>query len=158
MVLTQSRALPLAFVLGLVVLGLQPAHADLLQQKAVIGFPIDGVIQIAQINSTGTGAHRLAVLHANYLLGLQWSARRNAYDQTFFTQGSFGNGVIKMVIADGDGDGRNDIVVFANDYSGHSVVNAYRAPTGAPLTNMHRPEIGTAPLAQHSDGATGDEI
>src|SRR3954469_12861661 len=167
------RELPRSILLltsaGLVSLVLAAsAMADFgMQQKAAVGFPIDGVIEIAQIDPGGNGAHRLAVLQGSYLMGLQWSPRRNGYDQTFFIQldfalagSSYGFGGSHMVQADVNADSRNDIVVFAS-YPSEGFA-AYDSATGALLMTgkfLERPEIASdAVLAMDIDGVPGDEM
>lgn len=162
MIRPRISLLLLAFVAAL------SARADLrLQQKAVIGFPVGDIAKIAQIDRGSAGPHRLAVLSGDYLLALQWSPVRNAYDQTFFVPLSFPEpyndfkvGGATMTFADVDGDGRNDIVVFAAYPS--SVVAAYDSATGALLRTF---DLGAstdfsadAVVAQDIDGQPGDEM
>lgn len=143
------------------------AHAELrLQQKVVIGFPVDGVMEIAQIDPNGPGPHRLAVLQGSYLLGLQWSPQRNAYIQTFFVQLSFSLpgspsnfGASHMIFADVNHDSRNDIVVFAS-YPADGVA-AYDSVTGVLLktfTLRDRIDTSLSAIAQNIDGVPGDEM
>jgi|GEM_PF-3053520 len=145
----------------------ESACAELvLQQKVVLGFPVDGVIEIAQIEPNAPGAHRLAVLHGSYLLGLQWSPQRNAYVQTFFVplsfylRGSYQNfGASHMIFADVNGDSRNDIVVFAS-YPAEGVA-AYDSMTGALLktfTLRERMDTSFGAIAQNIDDVPGDEM
>ncbi|HEX9460432.1 MAG TPA: PQQ-binding-like beta-propeller repeat protein [Thermoanaerobaculia bacterium] len=132
-------------------------RADLrLQQKEVVGFPADGALEIAQIDPDGVGAHRLVVLHETYLMGLQWSPQRNAYDQTFFVLLDFGLFANHMVLADVNGDSRDDVVVTGTDNFAHSSVKAYDAQTGALLKTMNLNLLGA--IAQDIDGIPGNEI
>jgi len=150
--------LPLTLCAAVLFIGTQAARADFhLQQKAVYGFPIAGILNVIQVDPEGVGAHRLAVLTQDYLMGLQWSPTRSAYDQTFFVQRGAG---YRMTLADANGDGRNDIVVF--DSFPSEGVAAYDSMTGALLkTFTLRDRIqfsGDVVISQDIDGLPGDEM
>ena len=150
--------LPLTLCAAILIFFPQSARAVLhLQQKAVYGFPVRGVLDIVQIEPEGAGAHRLATLTADYLIGLQWSPERSAYDQTFFVQRVAG---YRMTLADVNGDGRNDIVVF-DGYPSEGVA-AYDSMTGALLKTFTLREriqfSGDVVVSKDIDGLPGDEM
>jgi hypothetical protein len=144
----------LALTLGLFSASLRAAVH--LEQSSVIGFPVDGVRDVIQTDSDGTGAHRLAVLNPAYLTGLQWSPQRGTYDQIFFVQLNRFN-ASSLVLADLNGDGHNDLVVAGGTYD--DAFTAYDSLTGAVLKTIHLPTNSfTSVIAADVDGMPGDEL
>ena len=155
-----ETALPrlLAALFTIVIFGGLRASADLqLTQRSVIGFPIDGVVRVTQIDPNGSDAHRLAVLGSTYLVGLQWSPQRKVYDQLFFQQ--LNNGGVDMTLADVDGDSRDDIVVITQNSLSSITATAYDSRTGAVLETFGLPARPFSPIQSHDiDGLRGSEM
>lgn len=135
-----------------------PLAAELrLKQEAVLGFPVDWIENVLRHDVPGEAHSRLVVTQASYLMGLEWSPRRNAYEQSFFVQYErdypFNP---RAAVADADGDADDDLVVFDDDAGRVALV--YDAMNGALLKKLTIAGGAKSVAAQDLDGAPGDEL
>lgn len=156
----RSRAFLPVFT-TIVLLAAVATRADLrLTEKASIGFPIDGIVQVMQIDAASDGAPRLVIAGSAYVDVRQWSPSRGTFVSSFFIQPAFSFSLASMAYSDVTNDGRNDIVLF-EAYPGTKVF-AYDSTTGAFLRSIDlaaTPTYRFAPVySRNLDGLPGDEM